>query len=246
MKGYTMARAFYVKKARKPIYEHGSTVAYEGKKGTKREGRKMSKLDRTVPNPAGDTVLIQKGEAYYYWQFRTGPIHYSKTMPKRHQLTQSSYLSWLYDFEDDIIGAYSAPEKDEDLLSFSPSDLESARDEWLSEIESQKDELQEKLDNMPDALRESSSSGQLLQERIDALDQLTSDLEGVDIDWDDDELKEQAEAEWDQLHPKALLDADPALEKEKPSFIEEKFLDLKREKIEEIIQELQSFSADVG
>lgn len=51
----------------------------------------------------------------------------------------------------------------------------------VSDLEELRDELQDRLDNMPEGLQE-GDIGQLLQERIDALDSAISDLESIDID----------------------------------------------------------------
>ena len=51
----------------------------------------------------------------------------------------------------------------------------------ISDLEELRDELQDRLDNMPEGLQE-GDIGQLLQERIDALDSAISDMESIDID----------------------------------------------------------------
>ena len=60
-------------------------------------------------------------------------------------------------------------------------------DELKSAIEELRDETQDKLDNMPESLQE-SSTGELLQERVDMLDEALDELESIDID----DLKSQA------------------------------------------------------
>lgn len=47
---------------------------------------------------------IKAGESYYWWKFRFGGKHYSKTPPRRSQLTQSDFLGQLYAIEDEIQG----------------------------------------------------------------------------------------------------------------------------------------------
>lgn len=59
-----MAKATLVKSARKDIYKRGATVKYISKRG-KREGQELTKIDRTIPHPDGDEILIAKGESYY-------------------------------------------------------------------------------------------------------------------------------------------------------------------------------------
>lgn len=48
-------------------------------------------------NPA-----VKKGESYYHWQCYRGPKQYSKTYPKRSQLTSSGHLAAIYDAEDAV------------------------------------------------------------------------------------------------------------------------------------------------
>lgn len=123
-----------------------------------------------------DNPVVKKGESYYWWKFPFGGKHYSATHPKRSQLTQSDFLAQVYDIEDEMNGN---------------SNIEQFMiDEWISELESLRDECQDKLDNMPEQLQEGSSSGQLLQERIDALDDWISSLENIDCEIDDDENEE--------------------------------------------------------
>lgn len=54
-------------------------------------------------------------------------------------------------------------------------------EELITDIETIRDECQENLDNMPESLQ-SSPTGELLQERIDGLDEAISILENIDID----------------------------------------------------------------
>lgn len=125
---------------------------------------------------------IKAGDKYYWWKFRFGGIHKSKTYPKRSQLTQSSFLSWLYDLED-TISSYEGSTKE---------DFEAHRDELASEIESQHDELQSNLENMPEGLQESS----ILNERIEALDSWKSDVENCECeDYDEEELAKEIREE---------------------------------------------------
>jgi len=59
-------------------------------------------------------------------------------------------------------------------------------------LENLKDETQGSLDNMPESLQ-SSPTGELLQERVDALDNAISEFEGIDIDYeepDEDEIRQ--------------------------------------------------------
>jgi chromosome segregation ATPase len=139
---------------------------------------------------------IKKGEKYYWWKFRFGGKHISKTEPRRSQLTQSSFLSTLWDLEDTFV-------VDED-------DPASSIEELKSQLEDMKSECESSLDNMADHLRETSSSGQTLQERIDGLDQWISDLDSIDTDIDEDLSEEEKNDRIEEIKD-AVNDANPGL-----------------------------------
>lgn len=194
---------------------------------------------------------VKKGESYWWWKFNFSRyVHRSKVHPTRSQLTQSGFLQELYDIEDN--------------LSFDGEDLESSVQELTERIQELADQCQESLDNMPDHLQESSETGMLLQERIDALEAWISDLEGVDLSVDDVEditLDEEEQTEVlavdvddltaedyaampEGLEGDALTAAVEALIEAKR---EARALELKEEKrqerIDEIIEELEGFSS---
>ena len=118
---------------------------------------------------------IKKGDTYYWWKFRYGGKHKSKTYPKRSQLTQSSFLATIYDIEDSL-------ECPENL-----SDLESIRDEVVSQYQELIDEQQSNLDNMPQQLQDSS----MLRERIDELENAISSLEGMIFEKEENEDEQE-------------------------------------------------------
>lgn len=208
--------ATFVKAAQKNIYKTGKTVEYVSQKG-KRAGQTLSKLDRTVPADENDEIFIAKGESYYWWEFQYSPKRYSKTPPKRSQLTQSSFLSELYSLEERIEEA-SVSTKDE---------FDDLKSDLISDIETLKDECQEKLDNMPEQLQ-SAPTGELLQERVDGLESWVSDIENVECDYDEDELREEIKEENEGI-------GEEDLETELSQKIEER--------CEEAISELQGTSA---
>lgn len=208
-----MARATFVKAARKPIYQNGKVVEYVSQKG-KRAGQTLTKIDRTIPADENDTIYINVGESYYHWALHMGPKQFSKEAPKPSQLTGSAFLSQVY----------SITERMEDFTAEEVSDVESFRDEIVSELEEMRDECQEKLDNMPEQLQY-ASSGETLQNRIDSLEEMISNLEGLNFEEidefvydEDDELPEEAQ--------KDVWEFD------------------KEEKIEEYLSELREISYD--
>lgn len=120
---------------------------------------------------------IKKGDSYWHWAFAFGPKYKSKTQPTRSQLTRSNFLSTLYAIEDSIPDA---------LKECDPTfDFEDFIDNLIGEIEELGDETQNSLDNMPSQLQD-ANSGQLLQERIDALESWISDLQSIDLSIEDD------------------------------------------------------------
>jgi hypothetical protein len=120
---------------------------------------------------------IKKGDSYWHWAFAFGPKYKSKTQPTRSQLTRSNFLSTLYSIEDGISNAFKE--------CTTSDDLESSMEQLISDIEELRDETQNSLDNMPSQLQD-ADSGQLLQERIEALESWISDLQSIDLSIEDD------------------------------------------------------------
>lgn len=115
---------------------------------------------------------IKKGDSYYWWKFKFGGKHKSKTHPKASQLTQSEFLSAIYDLEDRIRSLSS----DMDI-----EDIEAEVTEIIDEIRTLGEEQEEKRNNMPESLQD-GEIGELLQSRADACEEWASELENVDFD----------------------------------------------------------------
>jgi hypothetical protein len=115
---------------------------------------------------------IKKGESYYWWKFRYGARHRSRTRPRPSQLTQSEFLGNIYDTKEnlnDLIKEFANGEADfEDVIT--------ACEEAAEIVREQGEECSQKRDNIPEALQD-SESGELLQERAD---QCESVLEGLE------------------------------------------------------------------
>ena len=118
---------------------------------------------------------IKKGESYWWWKFRHGRKQMSKTQPKPSQLTQSNFLSQLYEIQERIEG-----------LEANDS-LASEVEEIVSSLNDLADECESNRDSMPDSLQD-SDTGSMLQERADACRSAADELEGIDLgDFDEDE-----------------------------------------------------------
>jgi hypothetical protein len=225
-----MARATFVKSANKNIYRFGKMVDYVSKKG-KQSGMTLRKLDRTIPADEDDEIFIAKGESYYWWQFKNGGKHFSKTEPKPSQLTQSSYLSQLYSIQERI----------NEFETSNVEDLENFVDELKGDLETLRDDTSDSLDNMPENLK-TSPTGELLQERIDNLENAISEFENIDTSYDEpdeDDLKKEIAGE------EGIDDSEDDWEE----LITEEMLQLKREDkirefIDEKLQEIQGISLE--
>jgi hypothetical protein len=95
---------------------------------------------------------------------------------------------------------YDINERLESIDGETAEDFESAISEIVGDLENLRDETQEKHDNMPEQLQQ-GDTGQLLEERVQSIEGMISNLESVTIDVpealnpDSDEAKKEAEAE---------------------------------------------------
>jgi hypothetical protein len=120
---------------------------------------------------------IKKGESYWWWKFRYGDKHRSKTQPKASQLTQSEFLSTLYGIQEQIA----------DLLP--DEDLKASVEGVAEELRNLGSECEDKRSNMPDSLQD-SETGVLLEERASACESAADELEAIDFDYDEDDEDE--------------------------------------------------------
>jgi hypothetical protein len=121
-----------------------------------------------------DNPVCKAGESYYWWKFRYGGKHFSLTPPKRSQLTQSDFLSRMYEVEDDMIGGLSSS-------GMSAEDLKGEVENICDELRQLAEECEEKRYNMPEGLQE-GDVGLLLEERSYSCEDMCSELEGIDLE----------------------------------------------------------------
>jgi predicted nucleic acid-binding Zn-ribbon protein len=137
---------------------------------------------------ANKAAGIKVGDSYYWWKFRYGGKHYSKTPPRQSQLTNSDKLS----------RAYAAAEALEDLVVDDDStldDLKSQLQDVSSEVEEIAQEYRDNRDNMPESLQD-GDVGQQMEENADALEWWASDIEGCldSLDEDEEDWRDHAVA----------------------------------------------------
>lgn len=150
---------------------------------------------------------IKKGEPYYWWKFmvggRGGPKQFSKTPPRPSQLTQSEFLSQVYDLNDRL----------ENLSASDHEELSGELQEIAEQFREIASECEEKLNNMPEGLQQ-GDSGQLLQQRADDCNSIADDLESIDCDWDEEavlkEVTEEALREEDDVRVDDIEEAHAA------------------------------------
>jgi len=127
---------------------------------------------------------IKKGDTYYRWCLRPGgprglSQHFkSSTYPKPWQLTNSPFLQQLYQLQ-------------ERLGSLEFDDVE----DFIGDIESLQGECQDSLDNMPEQLQE-APTGELLTERIEALDEWRNEIDSVNDNHDAEKEVDETDDEW--------------------------------------------------
>lgn len=138
----------------------------------------VSKAQKDYPN-AG----IKKGESYFWWKFRHGGKHMSKTRPKPSQLENSPFQSSLMAASEVF---------DDNFTNF--TDLESACDQVKEDLQELADQAQESFDNMPDGLQQ-GDTGQLLENRASEVESLIGEFDGLDFECDqeDDENLDEGE-----------------------------------------------------
>lgn len=125
---------------------------------------------------------IAKGDLYWYVKIKTGPrssrVMRQKSPFKRSQLTQSDFLSQLYDWEDNKAEIGSM----DDAQGFA------------DDIRSLGEEQQGKFDNMPEGLQQ-GDSGQMLETRANACETAATEIEEAISEWESAKDSWEAEIE---------------------------------------------------
>lgn len=111
---------------------------------------------------------------YFMWSFRYGGTHRSLVRPKPSQLTQSDFLQRVYTWDENPIDCEQNWE-----------DVQAAIQERIEEIQELRDETEEKLYNMPEQLQY-APTGEMLQSRMDSLEEMISEYENFEVDEDTD------------------------------------------------------------
>lgn len=147
----------YKRKARHDIYQYGERLNADNKQGFTRDRSKPT----SNPHLQDEEVIIRKGQEYYTWHPKGFNWQYSLKKPD----LRSDWEKELVELGDEVDN-FMKNRMDEE-------EEETNYDDYLrTKIEERKDELQTNLDNMPEQLQESS----VLNERIEALQELLDQL----------------------------------------------------------------------
>jgi hypothetical protein len=144
---------------------------------------------------------VARGDHYYWWKFRFGGKHVSKTYPDRSQLTQDDFLISLYAHEDGLQITTDTHRHDYyELLRSTAEEVEQ-----LGQTE------EGKVDNLPENFQESSpnaerwrSRNEKCREIAEALRVLADEVEG----WKPDKAAGERWGAWRDLARDALFGID--------------------------------------
>jgi len=116
---------------------------------------------------------IKKGETYYKWKRRHGPVQRSATYPRPSQLSSAKYAV----VEDAQLDAESAI-----CAASEPDEIKSALEDLASCAREVAGEYTESADNMEQAFTGGSPTIDDCREKADALESFADSLEGWDAD----------------------------------------------------------------
>lgn len=136
---------------------------------------------------------IKKGQEYFWWKFRFGSKHVSKTPPRRSQLTQSGKKAALFDAEDSVSDAIANVQAG----TWGLSDLRQALEAAAESVREVAEEYRESASNMEDAFPNGSPKIDELNERADEVESTAAELDqvvnGMEEE-DEEEIKKDAAA----------------------------------------------------
>ncbi len=137
---------------------------------------------------------VKAGESYYWWANRmpgsaSGVKRFSKTRPEPWQLLPpGSFGSTVGELEHrlgqlSLDEAATGDDATDDAKEACADSLKSEVAEIVGEIRSLGEEQTEKRDNMPEGLQQ-GDTGQLLEDRAQAMEDWADELEQIDIEAD--------------------------------------------------------------
>lgn len=141
---------------------------------------------------------IKKGESYWWWKFRFGGKHYSKTAPRASQLTQSNFYSTVYGVQESLEDANKGEQ------GLTAEDVKTAIEDAANDLEGLQEETQGSLDNMPEGLQQ-GDTGQMLEERVGQLGEAVDALNSIDVP--EEKEDEETDEDYQERLSQALEEA---------------------------------------
>lgn len=145
-----------------------------------------------------DNPVAKVGEPYYWWAFRTGGKHYSKTPPRRSQLTQSEKLGRAYELSERLEDIERDGDSTEDSLQEAVENAVTEFQLVCEEVRELADEYRESAESIRNSFAESPTADECdekadsLESWADEIESAMQELEGIDFSDADFDLEDAA------------------------------------------------------
>ena len=164
----------------------------------------MPKVNRQKAGKDYPAEGIKKGELYYSWQFRTGPVHRSATPPRPSQLTGSEKKATALRAYEDLMDAI--------CVAYKPEDVKIAFETAASDAQEAVDMYEESISNLEEAFPGGCPNLDTAQEELEQIESFIADCDRAaidveDLDYNDYQVKpehvagEGSPVDWDALTP---------------------------------------------
>jgi len=105
-------------------------------------------------------------------------------------MTGSEFLSTMYAIEDDEIRGVT--------IEAIAEDGQNVLDNIVGQLEELRDETEEKRENMPEQLQD-APTGEILQNRVDSVEEMLSELEDIDLEIDEGLTEEEKQERYEEI-----------------------------------------------
>ena len=148
-----------------------------------------------VKSARKDNPVAKVGESYYWWEFRFGGKKFSRTPPRRSQLTQSEKLGRAYELAERMDDIPLDTDFDHDSLKEAVENFVSILESITQDIQELAGEYRESAENIRASFSESPTADDC-EEKAEELDgwvieieSASSELESIEFDSDDFDLE---------------------------------------------------------
>lgn len=137
--------------------------------------------------------VIKVGDEYYrFSQSRFHPLRILclACRPTRSQMTGSEFLSTMFAIEDGDMSKVS--------IEAIQDDAQSIIEGIIGQLEELRDETEERRENMPESLQD-APTGEMLQGRVDSVEEMISELEDIETDIDEELSEEEKQERYEEI-----------------------------------------------